>query len=311
LSQGESETLHVVFTMDCVPPRGGPQLRGPRNWQVACSSILKFAAALKQDGMLGTFFIVPEALERFRGALEQVRDEGMELGLLCHPQISNYKACLGAYKYDRQREIVHLGRTIWEDKMGEAVSSLRAGFFSANDYTYQVLCLEGFRQANCCLPGRIDDEQYSMWQGCYPFPHHTDPLDRKIQGTMEVFEVPVTSDFEASELSRAETFTPPHLRIENPQVTEYAKALIGKHLDRMLVERVSVKTITFITRNSVAWGRPEDPHIERLHNLVLLVRSIAERRKMQLRAETMASLHEEADRRWRARWRESAPDPAP
>jgi len=298
----EREPLQVVFSMDCVPPQGAPGLSGPRNWDSALQSIVSFAAALEKNGLMGTFFVVPELLNKFKKTLRELRAEGMELGLLCHPQISHYSSYLGAYGYDRQREIVGVARKTWEDAMGEGASCFRAGFFSANDYTFQILCMEGFRQVSCSLPGRVDEEQYSLWDKSYPLPHHTDPLDRKAKGTMELFEVPVTSDFDAHALMGTHTFTPPHLRIENPNITSYAEALIEKHLDMMPSDGLCGKTITFVTRNSVDWGRADDPHVDRLHNLVAMLRKVAEQRGLDLRGATLASVHQDADKRWQARW---------
>jgi hypothetical protein len=117
---------------------------------------------------------------------------------------------------------------------------------------------------------------------------------------MEFYEVPATSDFEAQEADPdAETFTPPHLRIEDPDVTEEARSIINKQLNRMLGQKADVKSIVFVTHNSVGWGQKEDPHLERLHNLASLLRSIADRRKMRLVPATLAMLHEQADRLWR------------
>ena len=302
LQLSEKEPLRVVFSMDCVPPGAAPWLSGPRSWASAFRSMTDFAAALQQEGLLGTFFVVPESLNRLEEPLSELRATGMELGLLCHPQISNYTTYVGAYGYDRQREIIRVACRMWEEAAGGPAASFRAGFFSANDYTFQILCMEGFQQSSCSLPGRVDDEQCSLWERTFPLPHHTDPLDRKIKGTMELYEVPVTSDFEARTPAGIQTFTPPHLRIENPGISEYAEGLIEKHLDNMPADSLCAKTITFVTRNSVDWGRAEDPHVDRLHNLVAMLRKVAKRRDLKLTGSTLASVHQEADRRWQARW---------
>ena len=299
MTGSQSRTLHVVMSMDCVPPRAAPGIAGPQGWEAARRSMASFASVLKEEGLLGTFFVAPEALKRLRDTLTDLESEDMELGLLCHPQISNYKTYLGAYDYELHREIIHLGQEIWSDKMGEAARSFRAGFFSANDYTYQIICMEGFRQSSVSLPGRMDAEQYSMWNKTFPFPHHTDPLDRRNEGSMEVYEVPVTSDFEAEDTGSDETFTPPHLRLESPGISDYAEDLIKKHLDHMEAESRDVRTITFVTRNSVGWGRDDDPHVERLQTLMKRVRRLAESKGLEVVPQTLASLHEEADRVWK------------
>lgn len=289
------DTLHVVFTMDCLPAGGSGEVRGPLRWDQAGRYCVAFAEAIVGEGFGATLFFAPEGLLRLRSAVDEVRAAGCEIGLLCHPQLSNYQAYLGAYNFDRQREIVGLGRKLWEDVLGEAPLTFRPGFFSANDYTYHVLCMEGFRQGSCSLPGRMDGEQCSMWFGCYPFPHHTDPLDRTVQGTMEFFEVPVTSDFDAAAYVNYETYTPPHLRIEEADVQAYAYDVIMRQLDRMDEDEVASRTVNFVTSNLVEWGKTSDPHVERLRNLCDLLREIAGERQMDLCWKPLAALHEVFD----------------
>jgi len=297
MSAREQESLYAVFTMDCVPPQSTRAVPGPSSWEDAQRSIESYAEGLNSEGLRATFFIAPEALKKLKGVACSLRSAGMEVGVLCHPQLSGYQSYLGSYGYDRQREIVRLARTAWQDAMGEQPTSFRAGFFSANDYTFQVLCMEGFMQGSCSLPGRIDPEQCSLWQKTCPFPHHADPLDRRILGTMEFFEVPVTSEADAKELLPAQTFTPPHLRIEDPSINEHAARLMEKLLDHVAAERAAVKSNVFVTQNSVGWGSDADPHLERLRNLISLLRDLADRRGMELMAATVGSLHDLAHER--------------
>ncbi len=283
--------------MDCEAPGGPKVVPGPRDWDCAKRAIDSFDAELREMGFKATFFVCPDALKHLNRDLQALSRGGAEVGVLCHPQLSGYRTYLGAYGYETQREIVHLARQTWEDRMGQAPGSFRPGFFSANDYTFQILCAERFQQGSCSLPGRIDQDQYSTWSNSYPFAHHTDPLDRKIPGTMELYEIPVTSDFEAFESMSSETYTPPHCRIEDPNIHDHAAALVDRHLDKMAKEPPSALTITFVTRSSVAWGEDDDPHIERLRNLVRLLENAAERRKLRLSGETPQSLHEKVDAR--------------
>jgi len=295
----DKEPLHVLFTMDCLPPKGSPVVAGPPSWDDAIGAVVSFGQTLAEEGLAGTFFVAPEGLQRFRGAMDDLASAGMELGVLCHPQLSGYQSFLGSYGYDRQREIIGLARTLWEREMGGAPASFRAGFFSCNDYTFQILCLEQFRQGSCSLPGRVDPDQCSLWRGAYPFAHHTDPLDRKAEGTMEFFEVPVTSDFAARDRVSAETFTPPHLRIEDPGINDYLQQTLDRYLDSMAAGEIPLKSIVFVTQNSTGWGKADDPHVERLHNVASLLRQVADSRGMSLSAATTEMLHTLADRQWR------------
>jgi len=291
----ESEPLHVLVTMDCLPPEGPDPVPGPTSWEAARRSVESFCEGLTEAGLKGTFFIAPECLKRLKDTVGSLRAAGMELGVLCHPQLSNYQSYLGSYGFDRQREVVRLDKTVWQDKLGEAPDTFRAGYFSVNDYTYHVLCLEGFSQGSCCLPGRIDPDQCCMWQKVYPFPHHTDPLDRTIAGTMEFYEAPVTSEFTAKEFVKAETYTPPHLRIEEPRLGDYAERLVRRQIERMQEDRTQVRSIVLVTQNTVRWGAGEDPHLERLSNLSSMLRRAAEQCHMRLAPTTLKGMHEFAD----------------
>ncbi len=296
MAEEDRRALHVVFTMDCLPAGATGGIQGPERWDGAAGAAVAFAQAVVGEGFGATFFVAPEALKRLRGAVDEIRSAGCELGLLCHPQLSSYHAHLGAYSYERQREIVGLAKKAWEDALGESTETFRPGFFSANDYTFHALCMEGFRQGSCSLPGRMDNEQCSMWFGSYPFAHHTDPLDRTTQGTMEFFEVPVTSDFAAVSYLSYETYTPPHLRIEEPDIHEYARDLILSQVDKMDEDEIPAQTIGFVTSNVVGWGRQDDPHVERLRNLCGMLRELAEERDMDLCWTPLAALHEMSDR---------------
>ncbi len=291
----QEKILNLVFSMDCLPAGGREEVHGPERWDDAQAAPLAFAECMEELGFKASFFVAPEAAGRLRGQVEQLSKAGCEIGLLCHPQLSGYQACLGSYSYDRQREIVGLGRKTWANELSEAPAAFRPGFFSANDYTFHVLCMEGFAQGSCSLPGRMDNDQCSMWYRAYPFPHHTDPLDRSVAGTMEFLEVPVTSDFEAASFLTAETYTPPHLRIEEPDFHEYARDLIYRQLARMREDQVEMKVIHFVTSNVVAWHGEEDPHRERLKNIGIMLDEIAEENVLQLRWVGLEPLHQEMD----------------
>ncbi|MFP4027477.1 MAG: hypothetical protein ACLFWL_06785 [Candidatus Brocadiia bacterium] len=294
----DNQILHVVFTMDCVPPHGPEAIPGPDSWEDAEESIRSFHEGLIDCELHGTFFVAPGALNRLRHIIEDFDPETAEIGMLCHPQLCGYQSYLGSYSFDRQREIIQVGAEQWSQELDESPQTFRPGFFSVNDYTYQVLCLEGFSQGSCSLPGRVDPEQCSLWQKAFPFAHHTDPLDRKLAGTMEFFEVPVSSDFEARGDPSAEMYTPPHLRIEQPYINDHAEELIRSYLDHMEQENIDTRTLVFTTHNAIGWGSKEDPHLERLQNLVRLLNKIAEKANLKVTSTTVKDVHAYADLVW-------------
>ncbi len=292
----EQDVLSVIFSMDCLPAGGATDVPGPARWDQAGESPHAFAGALDELGFRATFFVAPEALPRLGGRMEELSEAGCELGLLCHPQLGGYQSYLGSYSYDRQREIIRVGRRSWEDSLGQEPRAFRPGFFSANDYTFHAACMEAFRQGSCSLPGRMDNDQCSMWFEAYPFPHHTDPLDRLSAGTMEFYEVPVTSDFEAAASISYETYTPPHLRIEEPDLHAYAQPLMARWLDWMDEEATEVKVLHLVTSNVVNWAQQEDPHVERLRNLCQALREAAQQWELSVQWSSLEALHQRADR---------------
>jgi hypothetical protein len=302
VSEVESDALWVIFTMDCLPAGDVGEIRGPGRWDEAERSARSFADALAAQGFTGTFFVEPSTLKRFKGLTGELAEGGHEIGLLCHPQLCGYRSYLGSYSYDRQREIVGTVRKTWEDVLGTETGTFRSGFFSANDYTYHVLCMEGFRQGSCSLPGRMDGEQCSMWYGSYPFPHHTDPLDRTIPGTMEFLEVPVTSDFEAASYLSYETYTPPHMRIEAPDLHDYARNLAVRQIGRMAEDGVTARALNLVTSNVVGWGQKDDPHADRLQNVCEMLREVSDASGLVLRNESLQVLHDEFDDAVRPDW---------
>jgi hypothetical protein len=141
-----------------------------------------------------------------------------------------------------------------------------------------------------------------MWYGSYPFPHHTDPLDRTLPGTMEFLEVPVTSDFEAASYLSYETYTPPHMRIEAPDLHDYARDLAVRQIGRMAEDRAPARALGLVTSNVVGWGEADDPHAEKLHNVCEVIREAAAAGGMRLASQTLAEFHDMLDEAWRAEW---------
>lgn len=99
-------------------------------------------------------------------------------------------------------------------------------------------------------------------------------------------------------------YTPPHLRIEEPDINVYARDVITRQLDKMDEDEVASRTISFVTSNLVGWGKKDDPHVERLKNLLDLLRGIAQERALEPCWQPLASLHEISDKEFGACWRD-------
>jgi hypothetical protein len=278
--------------MDCLPPLGHDDVPGPPDQQWAERAPRAFVHTLADQGLGATLFVAPPAARRMKGVFRDAADAGCELGLLCHPQLEGHQTWLGSYSFERQRAVVAESRQAWQDHMDERPRSFRPGFFSANDHTYHVLVMEGFTQGSCSLPARMDNDQCSMWLTACPYAHHTDPLDRLPAGSMEFLEFPVCSDYASVSSLTTSSYTPPHMRIEDPSLHDYARELIERHLENMEEAGLPLQVITLVTSNVVGWGADDDPHVERLQNLCELIRSIAEARGRSLDWRILAELHD-------------------
>lgn len=296
----DRDSIYVMFTMDCLPALGHDDVQGPEDWRTAERAVDAFTRTLLDEGLGATIFVAPAALKRLAAPVKSAMDAGIEAAVLCHPQLEGYQTWLGFYGFDRQRTIVKAVRERWEKALELRPSTFRPGFFSANDHTFHVLVMEGFTQGSCSLPGRQDNDQGSMWLGAHPYARHADPLDRAVAGSMEFLELPVCSDVESASQLMSNTYTPPHLRVEDPGLHDFASELVERHLDGMERASTPMQVITFVTSNVVGWGRPDDPHEERLHNLCEMLREIADRRGRKLAWCRMDELHDRWDREIRA-----------
>jgi hypothetical protein len=305
----DSEPIYAAFTMDCLPPLGHDDVPGPPDKEWAARAPRAFVDTLRGEGLGATLFVAPPAAERLGDAFQNATGEGCELALLCHPQLEGHQAWLGSYNFERQRSVISQSREAWEQHFGRRPRTFRPGFFSANDHTYHVLVMEGFTQGSCSVPARMDNDQCSMWfTGC-PHAHHTDPLNRLPIGNMEFLEFPVCSDYASVSSLTTSTYTPQYLRIEDPNLHDFAEELIERHLENMDSSGVPLDVITLVTSNVVGWGGDDDPHVERLQNICALLRKIAEKRGRTVAWKSMDDLHELWDERiGSARRREMGPE---
>jgi len=292
----EKDRLFVTFTMDCeAVARESPE-GGPRTWALAERAMRGFAQTLNDEGLRGTYFVVPRVAKRFPSVLADIETTGIELGMHCHPQNDGYANYLAGYEVDRQKEILDLSKTQWADALGRDPMSFRPGNFSANDDTFVALVELGFRQGSCSLPGRKHWGIKADWENSYPFARHADPLDRRIEGTLEFYEVPVTAKFESPAINGNMYYTPDHLRIESAGIRDFAEEVIRQHIDRMRKERVPVKTIVFMTHNTQEYSTPDSKASITLRQMINLVRSISQDKGLAVTPATIEEIHEHADR---------------
>lgn len=290
------DRLFVNFTMNCAPVDRGAGYPGPRSWPSASDAMVGFAAALASAGMKATMFISSDVCKRAVDALRACDKSGVEIGLLTDPRLEGFKGSLASYNIDHQKELISMGASAFADALGREPTTFRPGHFSANNDTYIVLCELGFRQGSFSLPERHVAPECSNWRGAYPFAHHVDPLDVLNPGTLELYNIPVTSDFDKTTLNGQQDFTPLFLGSEQSDIESSAAFLVAKHLKRMQTEAVHVKTITCVSTNSANYADPGSQPSRMLAHIIDAIRRAAGERQLHVVPATLADVHEEADR---------------
>ena len=290
------DRLFVNFNLDCPPAKGGSSYPGPHSWDFAKATVDGFARTLADAGMKATLFAASDVCKRAATALNGLHESGVEVGLLTDPRFEGYKGFLGSYRIDQQKEIISVGAKTFEDALGRAPESFRPGEFSANNDTVIALCELEFRQGSFSLPERYAAARYCNWRGAYPFAHHVDPLDVRQPGTLELYDVPVTSDFNKTTLNGQEDFTPLFLGSEQLEAPEHAEFLVSNHIDRMKRDGVNVKTITCVSTTCANYEDRGSRASQALGHIIDTVRRLADENGLELAPATLAEIHGEADR---------------
>ncbi len=293
------DKLFVSFTLDAPPAESGTSYPTPASWDAAESAMKGFAAAVADAGMKSTVFAASTTCKRLADALTELAEAGVEVGLLTDPRLEGYKGFLASYHIDQQKEIIGLGVEVFKDRLGRPPSVFRPGEFSANRDTVIALAELEFRQCSLSLPERYVLSRYSNWRGAYPFAHHVDPLDVRQPGTLELYDVPVTSDFDKTTLNGQEEFTPLFLGPEQLDAEQHAEMLVRSHLERMARENVHVKTIVCAATTCANYARADTSVSNALRHILDTVRRAAEEADLELAPATLAEIHDEADRLYR------------
>lgn len=284
---------YVIFTMDCEriaseAPEGG----GPKSWEIGEKAILRFTEILLSKGFKAVLFIQPEAAKRYADLLLNLKDKGFELGLHIHPgsfRNLTFKKYLGSYPREEQRNILDLAVSDWTEALGYKPKTFRAGMFSANDYTYKILYELGFRQSSTSKPERSVPEIYASWAGASSHAHHVDPNNRLISGTLELYEVPLSVNFQKMIYPN----DPLDLRIEARCTLEEHGTTIDLNIKRMIELNIPLKTIVSITHNTEFFLYNQSV----LEFIISYVEEAAAKYDTKIISTTLEELHNEVHRK--------------
>ena len=289
-----TDTLFLVTTVDVYSAHSDVFDRSPRTWGEATRALEHVAQALRERDLPATIFTTPEAAKRLRRTLASLEEAGNEIGLLAHPPDIGYRDVLAGYKLEGQKNVVREFLEMWSKNFGRQPECFRAGLFSTNDDTYLILVELGFRHGSVKLPGRFEITMKSDWKGAYPFPHHIDPLDRLQPGSIEFYEVPVSSEYDRDPINA--DYTPRHLDLTDEEFSEYGPTLIEK-LCRAMADDAKADV-----RALVAWVPGASYATSRARvlqrNLDVLLQEAERNAKahgMRVQPVTIAQLHDAAD----------------
>lgn len=119
------------------------------------------------------------------------------MGLHLHPykfDKGQYLLDLGAYSAIDQQKILGEASNAWEEALDQKPRYFRAGYFSANDSTFQVLQDLGFTGSSISWPERVLQTHYSVWAGAELYRHRAHLTFRQLSGDNNFIEVPVSVD---------------------------------------------------------------------------------------------------------------------
>ena len=293
-----SEEVYVVFTMDCEritskSPEGG----GPPSWEVSRMAIIGWAKALQSRGFRGTYFITPAAAEVHSDIFARLESKDFELGLHLHPgsfRDLTFKWYLGSYSYEEQREIIELACEDWESAFGWRPETFRAGYTSANDYTFRVLNELGFKQTSTIIPWRNRPKVYAIWVGAYPYPHHVDLSNRLKIGQNDPFEVPITANWKRE----VREGIPLDLRVEANCTLDVHLETVAINIDKMIEINAEVKAIVCLTHNTVNYEDLTNPKRAMLEALIDKIPEVIKERGLEPVPATIKDVHEAAHGRF-------------
>ncbi len=267
-------SVHVLFTMNCLPAGSHLAPDGPANWIQSARSIDGFCGTLRSAGFPVTLFLTPQAAAEHAPMLEDFAPLGTELALLVHPpslprgKRTNF---LGQYPADAQRQLVDVAARAFEDATGVQPRSIRSAMFSASDQTYPLLYELGFRQSSLSNPGRRVNKYGADWVGAEADAHHVSADSRLREGSIPLLELPVTTD-----ASQGHAGIAPDLAVENGTLDEWHRPLIEGQLARLERESVQFRALCFYTSSRRSYFARGESITQTLETLVEYVQALRE-----------------------------------
>ena len=274
--------LYIFFTMDCeaVCDRDMSQFNmgAPPDWQFSGRSIRRFDEVLGDEGLVGTYFIVPDNARVHRDMWQELAERGNELGLHLHPQgfgDGRWDRFFGEYDARTQLQLLREAGDAWSDALGRRPRVFRPGNFSGDPSVVPTLIEAGFVAGSVSLPERVRPELAAAWRGV---PHSCALVPADAPRPDAFLEVPVSSWTEAAAGDRHD---PPHLRVEARSMDEGAfRTVIAQNLDSPLPVPPLPRTLVVMTHNTPDYT--EAAMEQRLRRLIDQIRDGAANRGLRV-----------------------------
>lgn len=259
--------FHVCWTIDCESAQ--PAIADA---SLGRNAISGFARLLETEGWRGTFFLIRAELEPLGDLLGKTGEAGHELAIHTHPDCCGYPSpYLGTYDAGTQREIIEGTIDAFEKTLGIRPKSCRPGFASANDATFPVLSACGIRQTSASMPGRMMTKLASNWAGAPLFAHYADPVNRFLEGGLDLVEIPISVDWETMIWGGMH---PQDLRIEYTDARNHSFA-IEKIMRRQIAEDIPVKALVILTHNIFRYADRDNFRRETMRGMIDTIRTCA------------------------------------
>jgi len=286
--------LYVFFTMDCerVCDRDLSMhgIWGPPDWAFSERSIRRFDQILCEEGLIGTYFIVPDTAEAHPALWAELTARGSELGLHLHPQgfgDLRWDRFLPEYDESARIELLREAMDVWQRALGRRPTVFRPGNFSGNVALFPTLLRAGLIGGSVALPGRVRQDFRANWAdlgaSCRFLP---DDADR----AAAFLEVPVSAS--ASRFVGTDDHRDPlHLRVEAQTMdTDLFREVVVENLTCRLPDPSFPRSLVVMTHNTPDYT--EDRWERRLRDLIRIIRSCAEAHGMCLVNTTIERLRQ-------------------
>ena len=251
--------FYLLISVDCEATQHS--ICDPKLGQRAVNGVLEILSA---EDLLATFFVIPTDLEASPELYRQALEAGHEVGLHLHPADLGYEEFLGIYGREDQKKIISEASDRFAQVMEYAPKSIRTGYFSANDSTFQVLKELGFTHGGMSCPTRMLPECAAVWAGAPLDIHYAHPHNRLTAGDLDFVEIPITIDPDSRIWGGKQ---PLDLRVEQVGAKDHWYT-INKAVERQIAPKTVVPHISIYTHNTFDYSDERDFRRETLCKMI-------------------------------------------